>query len=126
MLFKDEIKESAINLAQLLSEKKGKEILALDVEKLTPLMDFIIIATAESSLHLNALTRYLGERLVELKIKPKHHITVQSDTPWVLIDCGTIVIHLFSKEGREFYRLEKLWNEAEVVFEEKLSLSISS
>ena len=87
----------------------------LDLREITPLADFFVICTAES----NRQTRMLQEIIAE-ELKKEHNTRPLSTegepaSGWVLLDYNTVVVHIFSKETRAFYRLEELWKEAPVV-----------
>ena len=91
-----EPKELALIAAKALDDKQGKEIAAIKVTDLTTLADYFVIATGSSNTQINALCRE-GHR----------------DGTWVLLDYGSVVVHVFSAEAREFYSLERLWADGE-------------
>ena len=91
-----------------LDDLKAVNISPLDVRNQTPLADYIIIATGNSSRHVHAL----AENLVH-KMKARHiqtcHVEGDRDDEWVLVDLGDVVIHIMQPRIRDFYNLEKLW-----------------
>jgi|UniRef100_A0A7C3YZL0 ribosome-associated protein len=95
----------------LLAEKKGEDILALNLKKLSPITDYFIIATANSSVHARSLADYLLETLKKEGELP-HHIEGYGPAQWILLDYIDCVVHIFLKEVREFYGLERLWGDA--------------
>ena len=115
MITKETLKGFTLEIAQVLNEKKADHVKIIDVESVTPFFDYIIIASAESFVQINALGRYVKDKLDELKVKRLHPLDLSVETPWLLIDCGDIVIHIFNHEAREFYNLEKLWAEGSEV-----------
>ena len=104
-------KELAIIAAKALDEKKGKEISAIEITDLTTLADFFVIATGTSNTQINALCgaveKALKEQANEMPLRREGY----RDGTWVLLDYGCIAIHVFSPEAREFYSLERLWND---------------
>ncbi|MCS7250772.1 MAG: ribosome silencing factor [candidate division WOR-3 bacterium] len=99
-------------IVKLLIDKKASDILLLDLRRLSPIADYFLIATANSIPHAQALCDE-----IELKIKHDfgrlpHHIEGYNPAQWILIDYIEIVIHIFLKEIREFYGLERLWGDA--------------
>ncbi|MDH5681184.1 MAG: ribosome silencing factor [Spirochaetota bacterium] len=115
MMTKETLRGYSVEIAQLLSDKKAGNVRVIDVESVTPFFDFIIIASAESFVQINALGRYVKDKLDEFKMRRLHPLDLSVETPWLLIDCGDIVIHIFNEEARDFYNLEKLWAEGSLV-----------
>ena len=120
---KETIREQAITIAKLLSDKKGYDVQIIDVEAQTALFDYIIVATAESYIHLSALAHYAADKLDEMNVRRKNKIESLHENPWILLDCGYMIVHLLNSEAREFYRLEKIWGEGEKIFDSSLSES---
>ena len=108
-------KELAIIAAKALDEKKGKEIAAIEVSEQTTLADYFVIATGSSNTQINALSgsveKAMKEQADEMPLRREGY----RDGTWVLLDYGCICVHVFSEEAREFYSLERLWADAEVV-----------
>jgi ribosome-associated protein len=101
--------------ADAIFNKKGLDIVLLDVEKVFFLSDVFVIATGTSRPHVQALAEHVEERLGEsMGIKP---IRVEGVTEgeWVLLDYGDIIVHLFQAEPRGFYSLERLWGDSEPI-----------
>lgn len=109
-----EPKEIAVFAATSLDNKKGLDVKLLEVTEITVLADFFVIATATSSTHLQALTDELEFKLKENGVMP-HHIEGHKAGGWILLDYGSVIVHVFTQEAREFYALERLWNDATVV-----------
>jgi len=97
-------------------EKKGEEILVLDLKKLPhAIADYFIICEASNERQVNAIADQL-EREVRKKIKEKPwHVEGKENLEWVLIDYFNVVVHIFKKETRKFYALEDLWADGEIV-----------
>ena len=99
--------------ANALNEKKAQNLAALKVDDLTVLTEYFLMATATSTTHVRALADEVEFKLSEAGLEP-HHIEGRS-TGWVLLDYNSIIVHVFNKEAREFYNLDKMWNDAEEI-----------
>ena len=108
------IKDKALELSQIMRDGKGEDVVVLDVAKLNSWTDFFIIVTVNSSAHWRGLQKATMEYVKDndLQVHLTHRKMSDGDD-WNLIDLGPIVIHLMTKEAREFYELEKLWYAAE-------------
>ena len=89
-------------------EKKALDIIIIDVRKITTLTDFFVICTSESQPQTRAITDHINQKMKEDGIK-SWHTEGYENLDWVLIDFVNIVIHIFSKETREYYEFERLW-----------------
>ena len=104
-------KELALLAARALSDKKGKEIQALEIANLTTLADYFVLATGSSNTQINALVDNVEKALhEEAGEEPLHREGYRGGT-WVLLDYGCIAVHVFNHEAREFYGLERLWRD---------------
>ena len=104
-------KELALLAARALSDKKGKEIQALEIADLTTLADYFVLATGSSNTQINALVDNVEKVLhEEAGEEPLHPHGYRAGT-WVLLDYGCIAVHVFNHEAREFYGLERLWRD---------------
>ncbi|MFI4937267.1 MAG: ribosome silencing factor [Candidatus Berkiellales bacterium] len=92
-----------------LSDLKAIDICPLDVHLLTPITDYMIIASGTSSRHVSAIANNLVHKMKERHVKP---LGIQGDrgAEWVLVDLGDIVVHIMQPQTRDFYQLEKLWS----------------
>ena len=104
-------KELAIIAAKALDEKKGKEISAIEITDLTTLADYFVIASGSSNTQINALCDNVEKALKEQAGEDPLHREGYRDGTWVLLDYGSICVHVFSQEAREFYSLERLWHD---------------
>ena len=100
--------------AKALSDKKGKDIKVLRTEDITTLCDYFVICTGTSSTHINALTDEIDKAMSEAGEPPLRREGYRGGN-WVLLDFGCVVAHVFTEEAREFYKLERLWSDAEEV-----------
>jgi ribosome-associated protein len=111
---KDQQKEILKVIAQKLYDKKGFNILALDVREVTTITDYFLIAEGSVERHVRALYREAVETLDECNI-PLFHVDGDQTGDWIVIDGGSILIHLFISELREKYALEELWKTGKIV-----------
>jgi ribosome-associated protein len=101
-------------IAQAIYDKKGYNILALDVRNISTLADYFVIAEGNVSRHVKALSSSIQEDLKKHQLHP-YYIEGEKDSDWVVLDYGDIVIHLMVPEMREKYTLEQLWKKSKVV-----------
>ncbi len=111
-------KEKAKAIAELafatLDNKKGIDVTALEVTEQTILADYFVIATGTSNTHVRALADEVEFKLKEeLGVEP-NHIEGASGNAWTLLDYGCVVIHVFTSQARDFYKLERLWSGNEI------------
>lgn len=99
--------------ANALNDKKAVNLSAIRVEDLTMITEYFLLATATSSTHVRALAEEVEFKLSEAGLEPAH--IEGKSTGWVLLDYGSVIVHVFNRESREFYNLDKLWNEGESV-----------
>lgn len=92
--------------AKVIDEKKGHNIIIFDLKGISPITDYFVICTGLSDVH----NRTIAEALMNLE-KPYHMEGFEAGQ-WVLIDFVDVIVHIFSKETREFYGLERLWGDA--------------
>jgi len=94
-----------------LDKKKAMDITCLDVSGLTILADYFVICSASSTTQLKALAEGIDEEFVKEGIEAPTH-EGRGGAEWLLLDCGDVIVHIFYKEMREFYGLDKLWDDA--------------
>ncbi len=103
--------KTAISAAE---EKKGRDIVLLDLRGISVVTDYFLLITGNSTTQVKAITDNLEEKLKEIGVKPLR-IEGLPDAKWVLIDFGDLVVHVMQEESRQFYNLERLWGDAQVV-----------
>ncbi len=101
--------EKAYKIKDILDSKKAVDINILHVQDKTVIADYFVIATGTNSTHVKALADEVEFELKKTDILPLSHEGKLSNS-WVLIDYGDVIVHVFSKEARDFYELENLWN----------------
>ena len=99
------------DLIAALEDKNGEDILELDLKNRGGLADSFILVTGNSETHMKTLVE-TAEEFLEKSGRPCKIEGINS-VRWRLVDAGDVVVHVFSHKGREFYRLERLWNESQ-------------
>ena len=110
-------------ISQLLYDKKADDILALRVGHLTVLAVFLVIATGRTAIAVRALCDHLDEFMAQKGLEPRR-VEGKQDGAWVVMDYANITVHIFKPDAREYYHLERLWedgqNRIKLPFLEKL------
>jgi len=103
-------------IIQGIFEKKGKQIINIDLTRLNySICDNFVICHGDSRMQVNAIADSIVEKVrKELNVKAGH-IEGKDNAQWVLIDFIYIIVHIFQKEYREYYKLEELWGDAEII-----------
>ena len=104
-------KKKAILAARCLDAKKATDIIVLEVNAITSIADYFVIATADSKRQIKTCADYIDETLSAKKIH-RHHLEGMTNLEWVLMDYGDVIVHIFDKEARLYYGLERLWGDA--------------
>jgi len=101
-------------IAQVIYDKKGFNILALDLTKLNAFSNFVIIAEGSVDIHVRSIAENIIKELKKEHIIP-FHVEGLQEADWVVIDYFDIIVHIFKPEMREKYELEKLYSQAEII-----------
>ena len=107
-------KEVAYEVTKALDAKKGMDIQLLKIDKVSSLADYFLICTGTANTHVKTLcdyAEYTMEQLGEPMLGREGH----RGNAWELLDFGSVVVHVFTQEAREFYSLERLWADAEKI-----------
>ena len=106
--------ELACAIGEVLDNKKGHEVRVLHVEEKTSIADYFVLCTGNSGTQVKALA---GE--VEFKLEQRQvvadNVEGRGNNSWIVVDYGNVVVHIFSREARDFYNLDKLYGDAPVV-----------
>jgi len=107
----DEIIHIVKNCARVLVEKKANDVLVMDLRKINSYLDYFVVSTGNSHIHCTALAKEIQRYFHSIEVpgiaKPR------LDTGWIALDYSAIVVHIFTKELREYYQLERLWGDAD-------------
>ena len=108
-------KEILNKLINLIEDKKGMNIVTINIEEMTSITKYFIIVTTTSLVHSNSLAGYIIDFFKEYSSSQLFTRNVDLNNPWILIDSTDIIVHLFLEETREFYNLEKLYFKGKLV-----------
>ena len=100
--------------ANVIQENRGVDVVVLNLKGVTDMTDFFVIASGTSDTHVRALGDHVMEELAKDGAKA-HHVEGLTQGRWVLLDYVDFVVHVFHPTLRNFYQLERLWSDAEVV-----------
>ncbi|MDN5347293.1 MAG: ribosome-associated protein [Clostridia bacterium] len=106
--------EIARLVARIASDKKGMDVVILDLRGISLIADYFVITSGATTIQVQALARHIEEGLGQLGIRPLRREGWRQAS-WILLDYGEVVVHIFLEEVRRFYDLERLWGDAEVV-----------
>ncbi len=102
--------EIAKEAAKTLDDKKALNVKVIDVDEVSTLANYFVIATGSSSTHVKALADEVEFNLKQKGVK-LDHIEGHRDKSWILLDYSSVIVHVFSEEARDFYDLERLWKD---------------
>ncbi|MDD6989977.1 ribosome silencing factor [Ruminococcus sp.] len=106
--------DQAVMAAKAISSKKGLDIQVIEISDISVLADYMVIATGTSSTHVKALADEVEYRLDEAGISVSHIEGYRSNS-WILLDYVDVIVNVFSDEAREFYDLDRLWQDGKPV-----------
>ncbi len=107
----EEIIDIAKEGTKILKDKKGTDVLLIDLRKINNYLDYFVISTGNSFIHCTALAKEMRKFFTDNDITERSKARL--DTGWIALDYSEIVVHIFTQEMRDFYQLEKLWADAE-------------
>jgi len=107
-------RDLAIQAAKAALQKKALDVTILDLSGLTVIADYFVICSGESTTQVKAVAEFLEQEFAKKRIRPLG-IEGAAHSHWILLDYGDVIIHVFEKETRAYYNLEKLWMDAKVV-----------
>ncbi len=95
-------------ICELMQDKKAEQIMYIDLHELTVIADYFVVASALSSVQVKTICDYVEEKLAAEGVCPVR-IDGYSEGRWIVLDFQSVIVHIFKEEDREFYRLERLW-----------------
>ena len=112
-------KEIARMACEALEDKKALEVKIINIEKVSTLADYFIIASGSNRNQVQAMADNVEEILGNAQIEPKQ-IEGYQNANWILMDYRDVVIHIFDEENRHFYDLERIWRDGSLIEKEEL------
>lgn len=101
-------------MAETAGEKKARHIVTLDMRGLSSMTDYFVICSASNQVQVGSIADHI-EKTLALRGLKKRHSEGADASRWILLDYGDVVVHIFHEHEREFYNLERLWGDAQVV-----------
>lgn len=101
-------KELALKIAEILDAKRGEDIVVLDVNHLTSITDYFVIASARNVLQVKAMAEEVEEKMLESGIEVRRR-DGHGDARWIVLDYASVIVHIFHVEERQYYNIERLW-----------------
>lgn len=112
-------KEMAKIAVKALEDKKGSEISIIDISNVSVIADYFIIANGDNDKQVQALADNVEEELYKAGVEPRQ-IEGYRSAAWILMDFNDIIVHVFSKEDRLFYDLERIWRDGRHISTDEL------
>ena len=112
-------REMAKIVFDALDEKKGEDIKIIDISEISIMADYFVVASGSSSTQIQALVGNVEENLHKAGYVMKR-MEGDKNSSWVLLDFGDVVVHVFNREDRLFYDLERIWSDGKIITPEEL------
>ena len=106
-----ESQDLAMRIARHIWEKKGAEVVIMDLRQLTAITDFFVLCSVDNDNLARAIMDHLAEQLSTEAVRP-WHVEGTTGSKWLLLDFVDVVVHIFRPDARAFYGLERLWGDA--------------
>lgn len=103
--------EIARRVAEIASDRLASDVVVLDISELSTIADVFVVCSADNVRQLNALREEVATQLRDQQVAPRR-VEGVAEAGWILMDYGDVIVHLFTGDQRDFYRLEDLWAEA--------------
>lgn len=117
--------ELAQKAAEAAAEKKGQDVIILDISPVSLIADYFVIASASNKAQMGAIADNVEEQLAK-QGEAILHREGRGEASWILLDYGAVVVHIFREEARQFYALERLWGDAPVYRFNDLTTGVNS
>ena len=98
--------------AQAAFDKKAEDVIAIDLTEFSDVCDYFVIATGANARQVDTIVDEVEEKVAEAYGEHPFSIEGRDQRTWILMDYGSVVVHVFTPEARDYYRLEKLWGDA--------------
>ena len=101
-------------MVEAASDKQASDIVLINTKEVCPFADYFVICSGETGRQLEAIRGAIDGAMKEESIAP-HHCEGTTESGWILLDYGDVIVHIFSPTERDYYRLDQLWSEAALV-----------
>lgn len=116
-----EFKKFVKDAYETLDEKKAEDITVIDISNISTISDYFIIANGNNSLHVQSLVNSISSELGKAGYEAKR-VEGGRESTWVLMDYLDVIIHIFTREERSFYNLERIWQDGKLISKEDILL----
>lgn len=106
--------EQAHQIADIISDKKGADVVVLDTRPVSTVADYFVIATVESERQAKAVVDEIEKQMKASQVRPLG-VDGEAESGWILMDYGDVVVHIFDPGTRDYYQLEELWSGAPTI-----------
>jgi len=107
-------RDLAVQAAEAALKKKALDVTILDLSGLTVIADYFVICSGESTTQVKAVAEFIEQEFANKNLRPLG-VEGVAHSHWILLDYGDVIIHVFEKETRAYYNLEKLWMDAKTI-----------
>ena len=108
-------RDKAQRIIELAQDKKGQQIVLMEITELTTIGDYFVIVSGDSNTHIKAIADNIEYEMRNEGIRPSHKEGYEYFN-WVLLDYSDVIVHILKKDSREYYGIERLWADAKVEF----------
>ncbi|MFM7844699.1 MAG: ribosome silencing factor [Planctomycetota bacterium] len=108
-------RERALAAARVAAENQGQDILVIDVRALTDMFDYLVVATGRSGRQLRAIADETEDVMLRDFHEKRRSVSGYTDSRWIVLDFGDVMVNLFDPQSRNYYRLEDLWGDGQRV-----------
>jgi len=105
--------DSVAPIVQILQDKQAEDITIIDLSRESTVADAYVLATGNSDVHMKALLGHVTDTLDSMNVG--YRIEGENSPKWILLDAGDIIVNIFGREGRDFYRLDSIWASARTI-----------
>lgn len=116
-----ESKEMVKIAYEALDDKKAEDIRVIEIKDISVIADYLLIANGSNSSQVQALVDHVDEKLTEAGVSNKR-IEGSRNSSWILMDYNDVIVHVFSREDRLFYDLERIWRDGKDISREELGI----
>ena len=122
----DKIRDTVNDIVKALEDKKADDVKLIDISEISDIADYFVIATANNTSQMDAMQDAVDEYMTKAGISAKSiegHVRDRSN--WILMDYRDIIVHIFDKEAREFYNLDRIWKDGKEISPDKETIAHS-
>ncbi|SHI50568.1 ribosome-associated protein [Geosporobacter subterraneus DSM 17957] len=107
----EELKDIAMEIGKIADNKKGQDIVILDIRRISSFADYFVIISGTSTRHVKALADEIEDQMKAKGLDLNHKEGYDTGT-WILMDYNAVIVHVFTEEQRNFYNIERVWRDA--------------